>query len=394
MKTQLTRLQTEKADLLGIISELQLKLGSFSSDDSFVEIRISVSLTISRTNSLKEENGIEQEEMAISRLLHSLREETQKVEKLKTELLSANERVAYLEKQTSDLCEKEIQTENETVQNRESQCELIISGEVDLLKQKVKSLNKELQEASVKLNGAEHLKIKLQDKLKENQVSLDEKQSLAYAVKKLELHVESLQSAIKMEQNKTEVEKEQLTSLQAAYEKLNLEYQELRRNECEKVSKEEFKELLQKLDACEKALAKKQFEIDEMKETVTKHKEDMETIELLRAQIDLFCSDFHAERSARENIHQEKEELAAHLAFMMQENEKLKEEITGRQSIEQLQKRHGSTMSGDGSESPCLVPRGMESIYQQDLPVHTCPKCNLNVPDIDTLQIHVMDCIT
>ncbi|KAM4011881.1 optineurin-like, partial [Anomaloglossus baeobatrachus] len=39
LKAQLVRLQAEKADLLGIISELQIKLSSCTSEDSFVEIR-------------------------------------------------------------------------------------------------------------------------------------------------------------------------------------------------------------------------------------------------------------------------------------------------------------------------------------------------------------------
>uniref|UniRef100_A0A2I3THB2 Optineurin n=3 Tax=Homininae TaxID=207598 RepID=A0A2I3THB2_PANTR len=41
LRTQVVRLQAEKADLLGIVSELQLKLNSSgSSEDSFVEIRM------------------------------------------------------------------------------------------------------------------------------------------------------------------------------------------------------------------------------------------------------------------------------------------------------------------------------------------------------------------
>ncbi|VTJ91467.1 Hypothetical predicted protein, partial [Marmota monax] len=41
LKTQVARLQAEKADLLGIVSELQLKLtASGSSEDSFVEIKM------------------------------------------------------------------------------------------------------------------------------------------------------------------------------------------------------------------------------------------------------------------------------------------------------------------------------------------------------------------
>jgi len=47
LKTQVARLQAEKADLLGIVSELQLKLNSSgSSEDSFVEIRMAVSVLV------------------------------------------------------------------------------------------------------------------------------------------------------------------------------------------------------------------------------------------------------------------------------------------------------------------------------------------------------------
>lgn len=47
LKTQVARLQAEKADLLGIVSELQLKLNSGGpSEDSFVEIRMAVSVLV------------------------------------------------------------------------------------------------------------------------------------------------------------------------------------------------------------------------------------------------------------------------------------------------------------------------------------------------------------
>lgn len=47
LKTQVSRLQAEKADLLGIVSELQLKLSSGGpSEDSFVEIRMAVSILV------------------------------------------------------------------------------------------------------------------------------------------------------------------------------------------------------------------------------------------------------------------------------------------------------------------------------------------------------------
>ncbi|CAH2275618.1 optineurin isoform X2 [Pelobates cultripes] len=603
MNTQLLRLQAEKADLLGIISELQVKLSSCASEDSFVEIRIAEKDTSSGQTENKTKNGeehheivsyrpideehggLESEELAVSKLLHSLREETQKVETLEKELLLVNERVANLEKKASDLSDKETQTEIEQEQEKECESVLMLSSEVDILKQKVKSLNKELQDTSGKLTEAEQFKNKLQDKcisldkkLLENEVDLEEKQKLTYSVQKLELQVESMQSEIRMEQSKTQAEKNRLSSLQESHDTLKNEYEELKKIESESVSKVQYNDLVQKLDTCEKALAKKQFQIDELNKTIDKHKEEVETIELLRAQDRAYqkiedcimsqvipnhvlrvgqtvslaskdesdpfrqgvhpmcismnnkCSyftterytgqvttqvnghvlpnaavygeknhvhgtnfrvaekgshrsslpeqnrvpggmirnnyvaqqstntevcdegdpispsldisidhlnqlilqldptfqplpikteqfynsskqfssssqvsssykpeiskmssspDFHAEREARQNIHQEKEQLATQLTYMMQENENLKDQIKNRQSIEQLQQRHGSS-----SESPHLVPRGAENIEQHRLPVHTCPKCNLTVPDMDTLQIHVMDCIT
>ncbi|MEE6481557.1 hypothetical protein FKM82_012902 [Ascaphus truei] len=429
LKTQVGRLQTEKADLLAIISELQLKLNICSSEDSFVEIRIAEhevdeslkegksddgqvnqELIAYRTKTFGEEkNSLESEEVTVSRLLHSLREETQKVEKLEEELICANERMAQLEKKATDVSHTETQTEidlsDQEIQTEfdmdkakgNGQAAVAFYKEIDTLKMQVQSLSKQLQDTSDKLNEAEQLKKRLQEKcmalderLSENEVDVDERQKLLFSMKKLELQVESMQSEIKMEQSKTQAEKTRLSSLQETYTKQNWEYAELKRNESEKVPKALVNELLQKLDLSEKALAKKQFQIDEINETVKKYNEALETIGLLRAQIDLYCSDFHAERAARENIHQEKEQLATRLAYMIQENDRLEDEVLGRQSIGQLQRRHGSTRSMDSNQAPYLVQRGAES--NEQLP--TCPKCGANMPDIDTLQIHVMDCIT
>ncbi|XP_053319243.1 optineurin [Spea bombifrons] len=418
LKTQVSRLQAEKADLLGIISELQLKLSSCSSEDSFVEIRIAEKETVlgpkeDQTNTSDEnddiisyrnrstdveKSGLESEELAVSKLLHSLREETQKVEKLEKELQSVSDRMEKLEKKAADTSCKETQTETEMEQDKEDiEIEVNeLSSEVDTLKQKVKLLNNELNDTNDKLTEAEQFKNNLQDKclnldkrILENEIDLEEKQKLLYSVQKLELQIESMQSEIKMEQSKTLDEKTRVSLLQEAYDKLKFDHEELRRRESEKVCKVQFNDLVQKLDACEKALAKKQLQIDEMNIRVAKQKDDLETIDLLRAQLDVYSSDFHAEREARQNIHQEKEQLAAQVAYLMQQNSNLKEEIKGRHSIEQLQKRHGSL-----GESSFLVGRGAESMEQQSIPVHMCPKCNLTVPDMDTLQIHVMDCIT
>ncbi|XP_072257868.1 optineurin [Pyxicephalus adspersus] len=411
LKAQIVRLQAEKADLLGIISELQVKLSSCASEDSFVEIRIAGKdtaakekerkagddtsnpemITYRTTSSNEDKSGQESEELAVSKLLHSLREETEKVDRLQRELASTNDKLSDLEKKSLNYIHKETETDPILEQNVEDrQTVELLSGEVEILKQKVESLNKELYDTNEKLNEAQQIKDKLQDrclsldkKLADNQFDMDERQKLLYSTQTLELQVESLKSEIKIEQSKTEDQKRLLSALQDSFDKQKCDFELLKIAEAEKVPKVQLTHLMGKLDTCEKALAKKQLEIDQLKEEVAKQRENAETIELLKAQIDVYCSDFHAEREARQYIHREKEDLATQLTLMLEENESLK----GRHSIEQLQRRHVP------SEGAHLVPRGADNVGQPSI-VPKCPKCDLVAPDLDTLQIHVMECIT
>ena len=56
----------------------------------------------------------------------------------------------------------------------------------------------------------------------------------------------------------------------------------------------------------------------------------------------------------------------------------------GRSSLELEDVTSGGTLfSGDGRDWQ----------QQVNIPEHVCPKCNINLPDLDSLQIHIMDCI-
>nr|XP_020855389.1 optineurin isoform X3 [Phascolarctos cinereus] len=354
LKTQVIRLQAEKADLLGIVSELQLKLNTGSSEDSFVEIRMAEG---DETGALKEikngpglitpdlidknksvdgaKNLLESEELTVSQLLLCLREGNQKVERLETALRAAKDRLADLEKKARDHSENGTQTEEGPEEEKEKEQSIeTVGSEVETLNLQVTALFKELQEAHTKLSEAELMKKRLQEKChaleRRNSATpseLDEKQELVYINKKLELQVESMQSEIKMEQAKTDDEKSKFAILQTTHKKLLLEHsnalktiEELKRKEAEKVDRSVMKELNEKLDLAERALASKQLQMDEMKQTIAKQEEDLETMAVLRAQMEVYCSDFHAERAAREKIHEEKEQLALQLAFLLKEN--------------------------------------------------------------------------
>ncbi|XP_049561564.1 optineurin isoform X4 [Orcinus orca] len=358
LKTQVARLQAEKVDLLGIVSELQLKLNSGGpSEDSFVEIRMAEGEADVATKEIKPSPGptrtdsidtsksaegarnyLEFEELTVSQLLLCLREGNQKVERLELALKEAKERCQALERKNSP-------TPSE----------------------------------------------------------LSEKQELVYNNRKLELQVESMRSEIKMEQAKTEDEKSKLATLQLTHNRLLQEYnnalkttEELKRRESEKVDKVVLQELSGKLELAEKALASKQLQMDEMKQTIAKQEKDLETMAVLRAQMEVYCSDFHAERAAREKIHEEKEQMALQLAILLKENNAFEDEGS-RQSLMEMQSRHGARAS-DADQQVYLVQRGAEDRNwmqqeQQNIPIHSCPKCGEVLPDIDTLLIHVTDCI-
>lgn len=427
LRTQVVRLQAEKADLLGIVSELQLQIsaGCGTSEDSFVEIRMMEGGDDVATKDLKPNPGqpgldsmdtsisvegprnyAESEELTVSQLLLCLREGNQKVEKLETSLKEAKERISSFEKQASDRAEIETQTEGSITQEKEDKGPESVGSEVEMLSLQVTNLFKELQEAHTKLSEAELMKKRLQEKCqaleRKNSASpseLNEKQELIYKNQKLELQVESMRSEIKMEQAKTEDEKSKLTALQMAHSNLIQEYnqalktiEELRRKESEKVEKVVVQELQEKLELAEKALATKQLQMDEMKQTITRQEESLETMGVLRAQMEVYCSDFHAERAAREKIHEEKEQLALQLALLLKENDTF--EDSSRQTLMEMQSRHGARTS-DSEPQAYLVSRGAEDRNWQppQLTIHSCPKCGEVLPDIDTLQIHVMDCI-
>lgn len=430
LKAQVMRLQAEKADLLGIVSELQLKLNSSGfSEDSFVEIRMAEGEAEGAVKELKNSpvptrpdffsmtkstedarTCVEFEELTVRQLLLCLREGNQKVERLEFALREAKERISELEKKANNRSEIETQTEGIREESEEDKDAESVGSEVEILNVRVTSLFKELQEAHTKLSEAELMKKRLQEKCqaleRKNSATpseLTEKQELVYNNKKLELQVESMRAEIKMEQAKTEDEKSRLATLQSTHNKLLQEHnnalktiEELTRKQAEKVDKMMMQELHEKLELAERALASKQLQMDEMKQTIAKQEEDLETMAVLRTQMEVYCSDFHAERAAREKIHEEKEQLALQLAILLKENNDF-EDGGSRQSLMEMQSRHGARTS-DSDQQAYLLQRGAEDMswrqqQPRSLPIHSCPKCGEVLPDMDTLQIHVMDCI-
>ncbi|KAM9403272.1 optineurin-like isoform 2-T2 [Salvelinus alpinus] len=424
LRAQLVRLQAEKSDLVAMNSELQLKTGQGSEDDSFIEIRIAredtgkdlyhnerdprYDMSVSRQES---------EELTVSQLLQSLRKETQRVEWLQIELQATKSRITELEEketntesstQTSLLpevvspalattaCGTEPEAEPQQNSGKEK-----AASEVEDLKAQMMTLFNELQQAQSKLGEAEGMKKNLQDRCRDVErdvvtltAQLVEKQEVQSENDRLKLQVDSMKAQSQLEQRKAGEERTNLTQLKDAYTKLFEDYNELKQESKnrEPLVTKEVGDLQTRLDAAEKALAAKQQQIDVMKQEIYQKEKELETISVFQAQAEVYSSDFYAERAAREKIHEEKERLFAQLEFVKKQNTQLQDEVDslGRQYLSDMQRRH---MPRGGNMQGARGGDARDWQQQGNIPEHVCPKCNEILPDLDSLQIHIMDCI-
>lgn len=262
----------------------------------------------------------------------------------------------------------------------------------------------ELKQAQIKLDEAENMRRNLQDRCKDLEqdrgtlkTQLGDKQKVQAEKDTLRVQMESLQAAVKLEQKKTQDEKNDLNQLKDAYTKLFEDYNELQEENKKSegcVSRENYDDLQTRFNTAEMALADKQKKIDEMKMEIFQKEKELETISVFQAQAEIYSSDFYAERAAREKIHEEKERLANQLEYVKKQHTQLQDEMEslGRHSMSEMQRRHMSHGANPQGPASPHHPQGGDW-QQQNIPEHACPKCGEVLPDLDSLQIHIMDCI-
>ncbi|XP_034392066.1 NF-kappa-B essential modulator isoform X2 [Cyclopterus lumpus] len=286
-----------------------------------------------------------------------------------------------------------------------------LAKDCEALKAQATSLLGELNERQSCLEKSEHdrkvLEEKLCSKMKALQVAereLEQQRKQHHvAMDKLLLQTQSLEQGLKTERHVVTEEKKKLTQLQHAYTCLFRDY--------DSKLKSEGGDLCSRLEEAERALALKQDLIDKLKEEVEQQKGSLETVPVLTAQAEIYKADFLAEREAREKLNQKKEELQDQLTQAVAEIDRLKQEATTRARMEQMKLRHLEDFStraphipppqafntvppAPSFRNPGLVPVGDQGAAgAEELPHLCCPKCHYQAPDMDTLQIHVMDCI-
>ncbi|XP_066436720.1 NF-kappa-B essential modulator isoform X2 [Eleutherodactylus coqui] len=299
------------------------------------------------------------------------------------------EHMKELEEQVSRL------TCHMTEQAEEAQRKLqILTEEKMSLKAQVTSLLGELRESQQSLEVCKQEKRKVEENLRSTQEQQREWEAqMKQQVLQLDQHrlqVQNLEAALKMERQNAREEMRKLAQLQSAYHKLFQEYDvhiKSLHQEKQMTSWEvQIDELKQQLQEAEEALVAKQELIDKLKVETDEQKGLKETVDVLKAQAEIFRADFHAEREARARLHAEKQKLQEQLEELMRE----------RARMEEMRNRHSDTLrqSMPGLYQPPYATPPPPSIHPLvERQEFCCPKCQYKAPDIDTLQIHVMDCI-
>ncbi|XP_069604390.1 NF-kappa-B essential modulator isoform X4 [Ranitomeya imitator] len=315
---------------------------------------------------------------------------------LKEKLLEAETLNSQLQEQMKELREEVSHlTLHLSEQGEDAQRKLqLLTEEKMSVKAQVTSLLGELHESQRSLEVSTQQKKKVEESLQSAQAQQREWEAqMKQQVLQLDqnrLQMQNLEAALKIERTNAREEMRKLAQLQSAYHKLFQEYDDhikksIPHEKMIKTLQGQLQELTQQLQEAEEALVAKQELIDKLKVETDEKKSLKETISVLKAQAEIFRLDFHTEREARARLHAEKQEL----------QEQLDELLRERTRIEEMRNRHIDTLRqsmGGLYPSPYATP-SPPSIPPLERQEFCCPKCQYKAPDIDTLQIHVMDCI-
>ncbi|XP_066196323.1 NF-kappa-B essential modulator-like isoform X5 [Sylvia atricapilla] len=248
----------------------------------------------------------------------------------------------------------------------------------------VTSLLGELRESQNRLERSraerEHLERRARSDAERCQQLEEMTQGHQVQLDQLRLQVTNLETALRVERRGATEEKRKLVQLQAAYHHLFQEYDAHIKASLEGDKRSQVTQ--EQLRAAEAALALKQELIDHLKAEAEQQRAALETIPVLQAQADIYRADFEAERAAREELHGQREALQEELNQL-----RLRLGPDGaRARLEEMRNRHSE---------PAPAPGGFGGLPPppEEGPDLCCPKCQYKAPDMDTLQIHVMDCI-
>ncbi|XP_066284180.1 optineurin-like [Branchiostoma lanceolatum] len=219
-----------------------------------------------------------------------------------------------------------------------------------------------------------------------------------------------------------------------------------------KEMREQVDNLTAQVISAEDALRDREEKLKRLTQDISQMRKDMEEVPVLKAQADVFRQDFEAEREARQKAHGDMQTLEQQNQELQLENQQLRDEmeVYTRNALGEMQRRHVGAPQMNPPSPPANVPRanlppmeyagnygyprgypypgphedffydgqmgnndhlqpvnmaqprvqniqqgalGIQRPASPDTEEKSCPKCNNVFPDLDTLQIHVMECL-
>ncbi|KAL3852936.1 hypothetical protein ACJMK2_016541 [Sinanodonta woodiana] len=375
----------------------------------------------------------------------------QQLDRQVAQVLEENQQQKQEMMQQLDILQKELQQTKQfsqhtgDIQSLKLQV-LTLINEVQESNAKLDATSKALEKKSAKV-------VELEQKLSQQGFMAQKERGEAdMIIESLRTSLTSYEEAYKREQADHAGTKKFFTDLKCSFNTLVNDYKELldtfdqskaQQSQQNPQNVEEINRLAAQIIAAEEAIAYRDEQIKELKELNVKLQDELETtVPVLRAQADIWKQDFDAEREAREMQHTEKERILTDMKNLEIQNQQLIEEIEqlSKKSLAEMQQRHAHvgtsyqrqvqnqlqpqqhhqypnqpttryspqipghlvhselTSPGvkTGQQSPTVSqPNSRVSAGSQEEgePQMTCPKCGLPCPDLDTLQIHVLECL-
>lgn len=123
-----------------------------------------------------------------------------------------------------------------------------------------------------------------------------------------------------------------------------------------------------------------------------------EQVDVLTAQLDIYKTDFEAERSARADLASEKDRILGDLKLLQKRNQQLIDEVQNGRAAEEKATRaaNESLNNRESPEASTSAEAGAAAAPEEQTyvrPVLRCPLCNQSYKDLSTLQNHVEDCV-
>uniref|UniRef100_A0A8D2HCG2 NF-kappa-B essential modulator n=1 Tax=Urocitellus parryii TaxID=9999 RepID=A0A8D2HCG2_UROPR len=319
-------------------------------------------------------------------LMRKFQEARKLVERLSLEKLDLRKQREEALKEVEDLklCQQQMAEDKASVKAQVTS----LLGELQESQSRLEAAIKERQDLEGRVRAASEQARQLESEREALQ------QQHSVQVDQLRMQSQSVEAALRMERQAASEEKRKLAQLQVAYHQLFQDYD----NHIKSSMGMQLEDLRQQLQQAEEALVAKQEVIDKLKEEAEQHKIVMETVPVLKAQADIYKADFQAEREAREKLAEKKEHLQEQLEQLQREYSKLKASCQESARIEDMRKRHVEASQPPLPPTPAhhsfhpAVPNQRRSPPEEP-PDFCCPKCQYQAPDMDTLQIHVMECI-